>query len=35
LEKLGYKDIIVPEVFSAEGLKVYFEKNIDIFKDKK
>jgi uroporphyrinogen-III synthase len=35
LEKLGYKDIIVPEVFSAEGLKVYFEKNINTFKDKK
>ncbi|WP_299237578.1 uroporphyrinogen-III synthase [Sulfurihydrogenibium sp.] len=35
LENLGYKDIIVPEVYSAEGLKVYFEKNIDTFKDKK
>ncbi len=35
LEKIGFKDVIVPDVFSSEGLSDFFLKNIDFFVDKK
>lgn len=35
LQKLGYKDIIIPKTYSAEGVKEYIEENIKEFADKK
>ncbi|WP_028950837.1 uroporphyrinogen-III synthase [Sulfurihydrogenibium subterraneum] len=35
LRKLGFSNIEIPDVFSAEGLKEYIDKNIDRFKGKK